>query len=457
MAQNTLKPVATNRIQFGVAGALAILFILSVVYWGGVVRGPKLPAFMLGIAVLIATLCAFALAFWHLLIRPLPMRHRVVASQSINAGYRQAIALLLGIASINIVVGGFWDEVWHRLYGLPFGEDFFWRPHLLMYFGFLSVMALGLVGLYVVVRQLQGTLQQRFRAIPAIGLLILVAAFMMYVLPADPAWHQIYGSDLTAWSIPHLLLMLNFTTIMLVAVAIQLSMVPTREWRTLASITLYDILPLLMFACILLINLQLFTTEYDQVGAYDNPIMRARPEWVLPFLIAGVATFVGVLANHSLRYAGAATVAGLLALGLRYGLIQAFDAEVVRASGWIVALLPLLAIDLWVGYSLLRGKTPTWIGAGIAGTVGMIAAYPLMMRLYPEMVIGNLLVTVVMVLVASLCASWLGVRIGDYLATSNKQVRRSGVPVTVPLASVGALAVLAGFILFFINTATPPQ
>lgn len=122
MAQNTLKPVTTDRIQIGVAGALAILFILSVVYWGGVVRGPKLPAFMLGIAVLIATLCAFALAFWHLLIRPLPMRHRVVASQSINASYRQAIALLLGIASINIVVGGFWDEVWHRLYGSHSGR-----------------------------------------------------------------------------------------------------------------------------------------------------------------------------------------------------------------------------------------------------------------------------------------------------------------------------------------------
>src|SRR5688500_7208037 len=137
MAQNTLKPARTERLSFGIAGALAVAFLLALVSWGGVVPGDKLPAFWLGVALLVATLCAFAYALWRLMMRPLPARYRTQTGQSSKASHRQAIALLLGVASINIVVGGFWDEVWHRLYGIPFGEDFFWRPHLLMYFGFL--------------------------------------------------------------------------------------------------------------------------------------------------------------------------------------------------------------------------------------------------------------------------------------------------------------------------------
>ena len=33
-------------------------------------------------------------------------------------------------AAYAIFVGGVWDEIWHRSYGIPFGEDLFWRPHL---------------------------------------------------------------------------------------------------------------------------------------------------------------------------------------------------------------------------------------------------------------------------------------------------------------------------------------
>ncbi len=457
MAQDTWKWARTIRVKFAVAAAIAISFLVALASWGGVVGRARLPAFWLGVAVLIAVLCGFAFAFWYLLVRPLPASHKAPTAQRIKASYRQAIALLLAIASITIVVGGFWDEVWHRRYGIPFGPDFFWRPHLLMYFGFLSVSALGFAGWYIIARQMQGTFQQRFRAMPIIGLLVLLAAFLVYVLTADPLWHAIYGPDLTAWSIPHVLLIVSFTTIMLIAATIQLSLVPVWEWRRLRRITLYDVLPLLMFACVMLANLQLFTTEYDQIHSVNNRILRARPEWVLPFMIGAVASLSGVLANHSLRAVGAATTAGLLALGLRYALIQTFDAEMLRASAWMLALLPLLAIDLWYGYSVLRKRTPTWIGGGLAGAVGMLVAYPLLTQLYPQLVIANLPVMAVMVLVASVSASWLGAQIGENVANSNKQVEEGGVPVAVPLASVGVLVVLAGFMLFFITTATPPR
>jgi hypothetical protein len=251
---------------------------------------------------------------------------------------------------------------------------------------------------------------------------------------------------------------------MLVASAVQLAMTPVRKWRSLARITAYDVLPLLMFACILLGNLQLFTTEYDVPSSFNNPILQARPEWVLPFLVVAVASFTGVLANHSLRYFGAATATGLVALGLRYALIQLFDAAPgglpLRANGWMLALPSLVAIDLWYGYCVLRRRaqrTPAvWAGGGMAGAAGLLAGYPLMTQIYPHVVIANLPLMAMMVLVAGLSAGWLGAVLGDYLADDNKQVEDAAAGSLLPLALLGAAGATVAFIIFFVITATPP-
>ena len=50
-----------------------------------------------------------------------------------------------------------------------------------------------------------------------VGLLILNAAFLLYALPADPVWHLIFGEDITAWSVPHLILLISFVLTQLLA------------------------------------------------------------------------------------------------------------------------------------------------------------------------------------------------------------------------------------------------
>ena len=112
--------------------------------------------------------------------------------------------------------------MWHRSFGLPFGEDLLWRPHLLLYFGFLSVSALAGVALLILLRgssdlQSRPSLQQRFRAQPVLGLLTLVGGFLIFAIPADPVWHTLYGEDITAWSLPHLILTISFAMIMFLA------------------------------------------------------------------------------------------------------------------------------------------------------------------------------------------------------------------------------------------------
>jgi hypothetical protein len=96
---------------------------------------------------------------WQLLFRLLPAG-QTVRQQPINATYRQVLALLLSMGGFAFIVGAFWDEIWHRQYGILFGEDFFWRPHLLLYFGIAVATALAFAGLYMITRWGQGTFQQ---------------------------------------------------------------------------------------------------------------------------------------------------------------------------------------------------------------------------------------------------------------------------------------------------------
>jgi hypothetical protein len=131
----------------------------------------------------------------------------------------------------------------------------------------------------------------------------------------------------------------------------------------------------------------------------------------------------------------------------------------LRTSGWVLALPPLLAIDLWYAYYVLGTRTQrraAWLGGSVAGAVGMLAAYPLMNQLYPHVVIANLPLLAMMVLVAGLGAGWLGAVLGDSLADGNKQVEDAAAGSLLPLAWLGVAGATVAFIVFFVTTATPP-
>ncbi len=136
------------------------------------------------------------------------------------------MAALLALGSLALMVGGFWDEVWHRKYGLPFGEDLLWRPHLLIYFGLLLPPALAAVSLVQIITRGEGRLPQRLRADPGMSLLVFLGVFLLLNVPADPIWHLIYGEDISAWSLPHLVLMLSAGLLALLGAAL-----PTLDGR----------------------------------------------------------------------------------------------------------------------------------------------------------------------------------------------------------------------------------
>jgi hypothetical protein len=449
ISRNMLRLPIWKRLRPWFFGGAAVIAFIAFTFWSGVPTGERALLFWIGVGVLLVMLVAFGWATSHLLFRPLPAP-QVVQEQSIKTSYRQAIAFLLGLGGLGFIVGAFWDEIWHRQYGIPFGEDFFWRPHLLMYFGMLVATVVAFVGLFVIMRNGRGTLQQRFRANPVIGLLILGGGFLMYVLPTDPIWHTIYGEDLTAWSIPHLLLFGSFNTLLLLAVAIHMTTQPRREWNTIRQLRFSDALPLLMFAGISLSWNQFFTTEWDGSASF----VLARPEWLLPVLIVGGAAFIGVMANHTLRVFGAATISGLLALALRFALIRLFNADTMMlVNPWVLALPSLILIDLLYVYR--RGS---WIGAAIAATVGMgIMLFTIYPQFYPLYPISNLPITLVMLLVGSLGTSLLGATLGNYFAEGSKQVEERAAPTRIQFVSLGVAGATVAFVIFFVMTATPPM
>src|SRR5690606_14232540 len=258
-----------KNLEWGIAAIVGIALFVAFTFWAGVPSDERATAFWTQIVILFLFLCFFIFITWHLMIRPLPAKHKEPEAVAMSSGLRQFLALLMAGGGLSLVVGPFWDELWHRTYGIPFGEDFFWRPHLLIYFGFGVGVFTGFWALIYLLTKYKGTFRQRFRTNTLVGLTVLSAAFFMYAVPADPIWHIIYGRDLSSWSVPHILLLITIAMLMLLATAIHLSGVPTGQWRTIFKFKFSHILPLLMFASITMPWLQILVIDWARFVAGD--------------------------------------------------------------------------------------------------------------------------------------------------------------------------------------------
>ncbi len=449
-----------QRLPWIISAATGVGLFVAFAIWGGIPTDISAGAFWAQSAIFLLVICAFALAFWHLLVRPLPPGLRQPQRVALTVRAREVLALILALGGFATVVGGVWDEVWHRAFGIPFGEDLLWRPHLLIYFGFATASVCGFWALLFLNRKLRGNFQQRFRANTMVGLLILNAAFLFYALPADPVWHLIFGEDITAWSVPHLILLISFVLTQLLALELHASTWRRHDWHTIFKLRLSDGLSLLILASMQLLWLQLMLIDWDAaiVGASYGPLDMYRPEWLLAANLMACVTFVGVVATRVTRCAGAATAAGLLALVIRLLLIGLFDADMLQFAAWIAALPPLIAIDIWAYYaSAIRKTEPNWPGAAIAVIAAMILNLPVIRGLY-QLPNTDDLAYAAAIIVTAAGVSWLAHQLAEGMlrqreatvaATSERQSIK-------PAVSFGILAAFLAFIVVFVATALPP-
>jgi hypothetical protein len=456
-----------TSLLFGAGSGLLICGLLA--YWGGSVRSG--PLFVFGLVVLSIMIIAAGAVLWWLYASPL--RTQESAAQQPNAALRQVVVLAAVIGGLFLVVAAFWDTVWHRRYGLgAVLNDFFWRPHELIYGGMALLGGFAIVALLLMLRG-RGGLRERFRAEPLVGVLGVIAAYLGLSGPSDLVWHRLYGLDLTAWSLPHLMLAGLLGLVMLLAVAITLTVASTIEWRGLGRRPrAHEALCALLIALGSVGIAMVLLSDYEGRPAPGTTptvspslaVVWARPEWLYPVVLAGLGTLLAAIAVNALRRAGAATAVVLVILTLRAVLFGVFGlwSEPLGMSfaAWVLLLPPAVATDVWYAARLRHADTgrTAALGGLIAGAACAVVALPVIAagmeyprvnwHTAPAMVLGSLVI--------GTWGGWVGAGIGRWLArlgAGERQVRAD--PRVGRFAAVAVVAAVA-FLAFFVVTAQPP-
>lgn len=444
----------------------ALIMLIALVRWGGTAQSGLL--FVAGVTLLIGLIAGLGALIWWLYLSPLPAGAAIRNQRASTT--RQVIATLALVSVSMFVLGGFWDELWHRRYG-GFGNDFLWPPHMLLYLSIALFACFAGTGMFVALRQ-NGTIRQRFRAEPLLGLLGLVAAYLLASLPSDELWHRIYGKDLTAWSLPHLILAGGVILVALVAAGVQLSVAPLRPWRGLRGMSWQETIALLLIVAATTLLIQFGTTEWDGIQRLQSGRQDAfadafwqRPPWLYPVVVAMIALFSGNWALHSLRRAGVATLVGIAALGFRLACLWALGSEAtVQRLGYTAHLLivpPLLALDAWYAAQKFRAdRTATLIGGNAVATAVFLAAgLPLIARMmvWPPVTSATILPMIGMSVIMGLCAGWAGARFGGWLGTLDRQDEEAALNPRVRWLSLAGFAVALVVVAAVMLTAQPPS
>jgi hypothetical protein len=184
----------------------------------------------------------------------------------------------------------------------------------------------------------------------------------------------------------------------------------------------------------------------------------SRPRGAAHLARRGLAAFFGTFALRATRFVGAATLVGIVALGIRGALVSAFDAQAVSVSPWLLALPPLVALDLVYAFRLAAGRSaPGALVAAAASTVGLVGMVPWIAALYvyPRVTLETVPLMVAMGGVTALWACFLGGRLGERFRPVAAEADVA-VPRGAWRAPAVALGVAVTFMVWFIATATPP-
>jgi hypothetical protein len=443
-----------------VMGIATLIIFAAMAFWGGLPSPENVPTFAAGVTVLLLFGSVVVGLGWHLLVRPMPNIRKYPSV--LTAQQRLVAGLVLVVLNMMQGIGGAWDEGWHTQYGIPFGEDFFWRPHILIYISITAAIVFACAGWLLMVFRGKGTWVERFRADPSIGLMVLTGLFLVYALPADPLWHSVYGVDISAFSIPHVLLTILFCLNFIAGASLIVTSYPVRTWASILKFSMQDLIPLTMFSLMLSGMIPLLGADWygiDQADVQARTMAAfQRPEWLPMAFIVFLGAWVGTLSVYTTRRYGAATFVGVLSVLIRIITIRAVNHPVENLSFWVLAVPPMIAVDVFAAFAARRAMP--WWGAGIAAFVGSfvtLLAFNTQL-LFPQIAPGNLPIMLLASVVSAFIGAWLGSSIGDFMA-KNKQVsgeESAAVTNSLRWVPLGAFVVVIAFLAWFIGTATPP-
>lgn len=467
------RPIGRRAAAVALVSFAALLCVLA--YEGGSTEGG--PLLLLGFAALLGMMAAAGAAAWWLFGSRLPEGEGPAAAapagppasatSGLPALLPQVVAFAAGLGGLLLTGGASWDASWHRRYGTQIVlDDFFWPPHLVIYGSMALTGGFSVLAAWVALRG-SGGLRRRVRAMPVVGVVGLVAAYLGLSGPSDLVWHRAYGKDISAWSLPHLILATLTALVVLCGAAVVVDPTSRLRWAGPRALSVRDGLSLLMMMAGTAPMLLVFAADYsgqalppgvDPVGPY------LRPDWWYPVTITVLGALYGSVVAALLRRVGAATLwaAGLVAF--QAGLMTLFDGWsqpfASALMGHLLLLPTALALDLWLAFRTRRGRSPALpAGAAVAGAVGAVAALVAVgaWTSYPQVDAGLAAWTLAVAVPLGAWGGWFGGLTGTAVARLGGM---APVPRLEPRVYRGAaLAVAASVVLLagYVAVSPPPD
>lgn len=236
---------------------------------------------------------------------------------AVSAGTSRTLGLLIALGVFLFSVGGYWDASEHVVTGIiPGGSDFLWPPHLMLYSGFLLSFVVAVAGLVALAKPnlVAGIRDPRLwvRRNPYVGATVLAAGYGLLSVPSDAIWHEIYGIDLTAWSPPHIFIVMASTSTVICAIGLLLQSHTQKSSRS--GISLF----IMLLLAIMLNEAYLVGVLEWEMGVVTGFVLD-RPSWLYPVIASGLAFFVVSLGRRLIPGRWTATTVALLFFAWRIG------------------------------------------------------------------------------------------------------------------------------------------
>lgn len=289
----------------------------------------------------------------------------------INTDFGEKITVPVGLlAALLYAIGGPWDQYIH----VHQGHTLLATPHLIIAGGLSMYVSSGILAFFI----LRGA---RFpvREQNSLKLIMLGASVLPFGLVIDESWHRIFGTDMTAWSPPHIVIFFGMISSLLGLASLEAA----RSRQTRGRFSWSYIRLVFFFTSIFFVAL-FFFIDFDVPGmAY---ITKTRPDFSYAIAQIGVVVFLALLTATVTRRVGTATAAAFLAwgyytgIGLELGVIDIGGDSPHRILPPFPLVVPVLAADLLFFFLLKkRFSLPIyrgWIVACVSALVcyaGIIA------------------------------------------------------------------------------------
>ena len=348
--------------------------------YGAKSEGGKVESlFLQGLVFSALVIGGLAIVTWWLFVSPLnrglstAAAHTNVVVATSRLSFR--LSALIGLSSLLICTGSYWDLSEHVATGIaPGGEDFLWPPHLMIYASFLLAFLVALGGMIALAKPnlKAGVRDPRLwaRRNTYIAAAALLAGYGLLSIPSDAIWHELYGIDLTPWSPPHIFLAAAAASLPIAAIGL-MGRVQIRgrlaEWM--------GFLKLIYIALAMNLLLIIAVIEWEVIVNHIELVVN-RPVWVFPLITGTVSYSALVLAQRVAPGPWSATIATLIYFGIRgVSSVAVLQITGVRPKLTLIFLVGAIFMDLVCQRMDRRGIKDGWRRALVAGgafTVGFI-------------------------------------------------------------------------------------